>query len=304
MTSTTREIFDRFEVRKSKKEKAAFRQWLEPIVRQAGYEMTVEKCSFGGRNIVIGDPQSASVVFTAHYDTCAVMPFPNFITPKSMLIYLVYQLLLAAVMLLVPGIIVYPAAPLLGDWAGLVYLVLVYAFLGVMMFGPANRHTANDNTSGVTAVIDLMSAVPAQQRNKVAFILFDLEEAGLIGSSCYASAHKKAMKNKPVINFDCVSDGEYMLFVVRKKARPFAKLLERVYTSDPAVTVEVATKGTVYPSDQASFPCGVGVASLKKSKRLGILYMDRIHTPKDTVYREENIAYLVERSLRLIDEIG
>jgi hypothetical protein len=46
----------------------------------------------------------------------------------------------------------------------------------------------------------------------------------------------------------------------------------------------------------------VGVAALKKSKLLKILYMDRIHTKKDTVYREENIAYLKEGSIRLLKE--
>ena len=304
MTDATREIFDRFEIRKSRKQKAAFIDWLRPVVEKSGYAMILEKCSFGGRNIIIGNPDKAAVVFTAHYDTCAVMPFPNFITPKNMLIYLLYQLLLAAVILLLPGLLVWLAAPLLGSFSGLAYLVLVYVLLGLMMLGPANRRTANDNTSGVTTVIDLMNAMPEQLRDKAAFILFDLEEAGLIGSASYASRHKKEMANKLLINFDCVSDGEQLLFVVRKKARPFAKLLERVFTSDCRVCVQIATKGTVYPSDQANFPCGVGVAALKKSRRLGILYMDRIHTPKDTIYREENIAYLVEGSIRLMNEVG
>jgi hypothetical protein len=48
----------------------------------------VEKASFGGRNIVIGNPDTAKVLYTAHYDTCARLPFPNFITPKNIFIYL------------------------------------------------------------------------------------------------------------------------------------------------------------------------------------------------------------------------
>ena len=62
------------------------------------------------------------------------------------------------------------------------------------------------------------------------------------------------------------------------------------------MNVDVADKNVFYPSDQASFVNGVGVAALKKSKG-GILYMDRIHTGKDTVFEEKNIAYLVEHSI-------
>ena len=50
-------------------------------------------------------------------------------------------------------------------------------------------------------------------------------------------------------------------------------------------------------------PLGVGVAALKKSGKLGVLYMDRIHTKKDTIYMQENIDFLVEGSLRLIDTV-
>jgi len=80
LTSTTREILDNYQIRKTKKQKTAFMEWLEPIVQANGHEMQVEKGS-GARNIVIGDVESAKVIFAAHYDTCAVMPFPNFITP-------------------------------------------------------------------------------------------------------------------------------------------------------------------------------------------------------------------------------
>ena len=55
----------------------------------------------------------------------------------------------------------------------------------------------------------------------------------------------------------------------------------------------MASKGAIYPSDQANFDRGVGVAALKKTKS-GLLYMDRIHTERDTVYMEENMAYLTE----------
>ena len=174
-----------------------------------------------------------------------------------------------------------------------------------MMIGPANKHTANDNTSGVTTLLDLMMAMPAELRSEAAFIFFDLEEPGLLGSSGYASKHSKSMKDKWIVNFDCVSDGDTMLFAVSRKARGLVPSLEKVFVPNEHVpTVDIAAKGVFYPSDQANFPRGVGVAALKKTKNGNILYMNRIHTSKDTVYREENIAFLVDGAVRLTAELS
>lgn len=302
MTTTTKEIFDRFEVRKSKKQKTAFIEWLKPVAAESGYELRVEKGSIGARNIVIGDPQMAKVVFTAHYDTCAVLPFPNFITPKCVAIYVLYQLLLTLGMFA----IVFAAAFLGGLISDALILPAYYlALLGVMgalIFGPANQHTANDNTSGVTAVLDLMNAMPEELKEKAAFVLFDLEEAGLIGSASFVSKNKKVMKDKLLVNMDCVSDGETMLFCFRKKSKALVEQFRQAFPSDGRVESQFVTKGYVYPSDQANFPCGVGIAAMNKTKG-GMLYMNKIHTPRDTVYREENIAYLVDGCIRLTEKL-
>ena len=109
------------------------------------------------------------------------------------------------------------------------------------------------------------------------------------------------MKNTLLLNFDCVSDGENMLLVLRKNAKRYKQALEKAFASNENVSVEVADKGVFYPSDQMHFPCGVGVAALKKSRFMKLLYMDRIHTNKDTVYREENIEFLVDNSIELLN---
>ena len=48
---------------------------------------------------------------------------------------------------------------------------------------------------------------------------------------------------------------------------------------------------------------GVGVCALKKSKFFG-WYMDRIHTKKDTVLDEENIAMLRAGTVRLLQTMN
>lgn len=308
MTETTKEIFEKYQVRKTKKQKSAFIEYVTQIAERYGYEYKVEKASFGARNIVIGHPDTAKVLYTAHYDTCSRLPFPNFITPKNFLVYLLYQFLIvgaffacAFVLGLVIGLI-FSFAPINEDISYaivsflplVIYFVLLYLLLG----GPANKNTANDNTSGVTTILDIMTELPQDQKDKVAFVLFDLEELGLIGSSAFASKHKNVKKNTLVINFDCVSDGETMLFALKRTTKKYAQLLEKAFVSTPDITVDI-TQNAFYPSDNASFKGGIGVAALKKSKLFGTLYMDRIHTRKDIIYRKENIRFLTSGAIKL-----
>ena len=147
-----------------------------------------------------------------------------------------------------------------------------------------------------------MTALPADLRGEVAFVFFDLEEMGLFGSSGFASKHGDLRKNTLLVNFDCVSDGRTMLFALRKGAKPYADALAEAFPSSEDRPVEILSKGVFYPSDQANFTCGVGVASLKRTRR-GLLYMDRIHTKRDTVYEEDNIAYLTEGAVRLAEKL-
>ena len=308
MTQTTKEILEKYQVRKSKKQKTAFIEYVKQIAEDHGYDFTVEKGSFGTRNIVIGQPDRAKVLYTAHYDTCARLPFPNFITPKNFFIYLLYQFLIVGIFFALAFAVTFCVGLLLSFMPiadGIANLVIsflpsitCFAFLYLLLSGPANKHTANDNTSGVTTVLDIMQALPQDQKDKVAFVLFDLEEVGLFGSSSFASKHKAVKKNTLVVNFDCVSDGETMLFALKKTTANYADLLEKAFVSTPEVTAEI-TKKAFYPSDNASFKGGIGVAALKKSKRFGVLYMDRIHTKKDVIYREENIEFLTNGAVSL-----
>lgn len=299
MTETTKTIFEKYQVRKTKKQKTDFINYIKTIITQAGYEFNIEKGLFGARNIIIGNPDKAKVIYTAHYDTCAVLPFPNFITPKNFIIYFFYQMTLIlaiSIILFALMIILYllnvPYVPQILD-------IILWFFIAFLLFGPANKHTANDNTSGVTVILDTINAMPPDLCENVAFILFDLEEAGLWGSLSFRLRHNKMLKNKLVLNFDCVSDGNNILIAVKRKAKCYIPIIKEAFKSNNEFTVEVSSKGIFYPSDQALFHYGVAVAALKRTKLLNILYMNRIHTKHDTVYREENIEFLVKGAIKL-----
>ncbi len=302
MNSTTSLIFEKYQIRKTKKQKTAFINWMRDYSSSLGYNCTVEKASLGARNIVIGNPEAAKAVFTAHYDTCPVMPFPNFITPKCFTFYLLYQFFITFVILTVSFAASEIIRTYIYDIPALEF-IFIYGLLFLLMFGPANKHTANDNTSGVTTVIDIMTKLPEDCRDSVAFILFDMEEVGLIGSASYYKKHKKQMKKRLLINFDCVSDGKEIIVYAPKKASQFNNILSQAFVSENGITVQVLNKGVFYPSDQMNYPCGVGVAAFRKTKR-NLLYMDKIHTNKDCIYDEENISYLCNASIKLIRSLS
>lgn len=302
-----RVILERFEVRKSQKQKEAFRDYLCPLLRRYGYEPEVrlEKGLGRSRNIVVGDPETAKLIFTAHYDTCAVLPIPNFITPRNLLWYGLYQALLVLLMLAlcvaaeVAVLMLWPDAPFAAA-LGAVYLMLAFC-LWWMLDGKANRHTANDNTSGVVTLTEILLTLPEGMRNDICCIYFDNEEKGLLGSRALAKRCKHAQKRALVVNFDCVSDGDSLQFfpskAVKKEPETLA-LLEKCFVASGGKTSEVVRSFGLYPSDQACFARGVGVCALKKSKIFG-WYMDRIHTGRDRVFDERNIGLLREGALYL-----
>lgn len=296
MLARPMDVLTAFPVRKSKAQKQEFRDAVQSYVMGLGYPVTVEKGSFGARNVVIGDPETAKYLVTAHYDTCARLPIPNLITPCNFWPFLAYQLLVALLMLALPAV----PGVLIGWLAKsfsvgyLVWYACFWVVFALMLFGPANKHNANDNTSGVVTVLEIARTLPENQREKVCFVLFDLEEAGLIGSASYCKAHKKAVENQIVLNLDCVGDGDEIRMFPTKKLKKDRKKLTSLYKACGYFgkkNVLVHEKGfSVYPSDQANFPYGVGICALNKGK--AGLYLSRIHTPKDTILEETNINIL------------
>lgn len=296
MLTRPMDILTAFPVRKSKQQKQEFRDAVQSYLKQLGYSPTVEKGSLGCRNVVTGDPETAQYLITAHYDTCARLLIPNLITPCNFWAFIGYQLVMALLMLFVPAVPGTLAGLLVGsiDVGYYVWFLGVWAMIALVMIGPANKHNANDNTSGVVTLLEIARSLPESQRGKVCFVLFDLEEAGLIGSAAYRKAHKKASDSQLVLNLDCVGDGDHIRFFPTKKLKKDRKQLTSLYKACGYFgkkNVLVQEKGfSVYPSDQANFPYGVGICALRKKGKT--LYLSRIHTPKDTILEETNVNIL------------
>ena len=304
MLKSPMEILTQFPIRKTKIQKQAFLDAVTAYASGEGWRVTTEPGSFGLRNLVMGDPEGADFLITAHYDTCARMPIPNFITPCNLAPYLGYQLALYLGIALLAGI----AGGIIAFATGMdrlgKYLAAAFAlvFLLLLILGPANPSNANDNTSGVVTVLEILRSLPALHRHKVCFVLFDLEEAGLIGSYCYRKAHRAASSRQLVINLDCVGEGDTLRFFPTRALRKDVRRIRPLYGCCGyfgTKSLLVHDKGfSFYPSDQMNFPYGVGVAALKQGKKH--LYLDRIHTPRDTCLDETNVNILRAAIISLI----
>lgn len=308
MTTQSQKILSEMQVRKSRKQKAAFRAWLCGELEAAGYSPAVEE-SLAARNVVAGDPVTAKVLYTAHYDTQAVLPIPNFITPRNLGFYVMYQLVFCVLICLLVTV-VNVAVNLILDLPGWAiplpaYMTGIFCIWWILD-GPANRHTANDNTSGVVTLVETALALPPELREKVCFVFFDNEEKGMFGSAAFAKRHKAVKKNTLVINFDCVGDGDSIQFFPQKRLKKDAAALEHIeaaFRPSGDKDVHVVRGFGFYPSDNASFKRGAGVCALKHKPVIGY-YMDRIHTAKDTICDERIIELLRGGCLRLAEELA
>lgn len=296
MLETPMDVLTAFPVRKTKAQKQAFREAVQSYAKQLGYPCTAEAGSFGCKNLIIGDPEQANYLVTAHYDTCARLPIPNYLTPCDFLPLLFWQILLSVLIL--------AACIVLGGIIGLIMgsgtagvvcgYLLVWGILALMLVGPANPSNANDNTSGVVTLLEIAKSLPVNQRKHVCFVLFDLEEAGLIGSAAYRKAHKAQTDRQMVLNLDCVGDGDAILLFPTKQLKKDRKRLTSLYKACGYFgkkRILLREKGfSFYPSDQANFPVGVGICALRSRKKL--LYLGRIHTKNDTILEQTNVNLL------------
>lgn len=91
MNETSRRILDHFQVRKTKKQKEEFRKYIIHELNQYGYCPSIQHKGINN-NIIIGNIEKAKIFCTAHYDTQAVLPFPNLIVPNNLFGLILSQL--------------------------------------------------------------------------------------------------------------------------------------------------------------------------------------------------------------------
>lgn len=297
------EINDRYPIRRKADEKKSFYEYIcgEITNRSVKIEVLDQKHN----NIIIGDPSKAEILFTAHYDTPAASLVPNMMIPANKLIgtviNLIYPLLMALFSLFV-SVIITTIAGADQRWAAMIYMVLYFGLFYCTTRLLSNKHNKNDNTSGVAAVVSLANQVDDE---RVAFILFDNEEKGLLGSKAYYKANKCAMEDKIVINFDCIGNGDQIMFIAMKNAEKSASYstLKSIAVSNENFGVHhLSARKSSSNSDYKSFPSGIGVMAAKRNCLIGFV-TGRIHTHRDTVANTENIEFVVRMMAEFVKTI-
>lgn len=297
------QITELFPIRKSTAQKKAFRQWVMGEMTNMGYAARVEQSDKGRQqNIVIGDPDHAEVILTAHYDTPATVLLPELQIPRNFAVYLLWQIGMIGGMLLL-SLVCGAALGLLTQNGDVMIVTFFLVFVGLMwlqLYGFANPHNVNDNTSGVAALLETMALIPEEQRGKnpmegkVAFILFDNCEKGRKGSKAYARDHIEMQHTRLVVNLDSVGVGEHIIVSAPSLAvqLPQYSLLEKALTEQSELSAHfyssVTTRGS---SDFRSFKCGVGITCVRQVGGVGF-YLGDLHTPRDTQADQGNITCL------------
>lgn len=305
MLQNPMDVLKLYPIRKTQKQKTAFLLDVVQFAESLRYPVHVEKGSRGVRNIVIGDPRSAKYLVTAHYDTPASIGLPNFIVPNNPVLYFLIQILLVGILIGIAAGVGY-CVSLLVESVRLAFLAAYFAYIVLMvlmLIGPANPNNANDNTSGVVTVLEIAASLPENLRSRVAFVLFDLEEQGLVGSAIYKKMHNAQIQNQVVLNLDCVGDGDVIQMspVSRYRKNQLAmKSLESICGPVGKKKIQLRSKGfTGGNSDHKHFPNGVGFMAFRYKKGIG-LYCGRIHTWRDTILDKTNVNILRAAIISLI----
>ena len=298
-----------YPARKSAEEKENFRKYIVDSLAKKGIEVRIERTKDGKNdNIVIGNPENAKAFFTAHYDTPARSIFPNIMMPKSRVLFFAYQFVPIVFLLVVSFAFAYLVGTLIFNDTNVFLLSFLLAYYGIffgIMRAFKNKNNYNDNTSGVATVLSIIDGLTQDELQRVAFILFDNEEKGKKGSKAYFNDHKENMKEKFLINFDCVGNGDNVIFIAQKGAVDSEeyKSLENTFDKNSKFRLHfLSHKQADSNSDHKNFPKGVACVVCKKGNR-GLLYTPNIHTSKDIVANNENIGYLTKSTVAYISKI-
>ena len=303
-----------YPVRRKAQEKERFRIWLVATLREMGYSVALQSnesaLQTGGRvtNVVVGDPEKAKIIFTAHYDTPLREVLPPLICPTRPVTYVLYQALTPILALLVSFLVAFALtfpfnAPF---WTLPIFLVLLLGCLAYLKLGPSERNNVNDDTSGVVTLLEIAKNLTPRYRGNVCFVFFDCGAQAGQGAKAFRKKYP-ITREKSVIHLDCVGQGDEILFLPSKYSRWNTELLDFINESfadlekPESKTVFLKTDGLVYyPSDNRVFRYSTAVCAVKKVSGFG-----RCITPrKVSVLDEANINILSRGLCALVMRCG
>lgn len=305
--------------------KSKFRDFITNLSKSLGYESKVEDC-FLAKNVVVGDPKSAEIVLTAHYDTPPNMPFD--VIMKQIVGLGVGTAALTGVGMFFTEYAVNNCAPDMMDKMldvsrafSLIPQFATFGFAGLGAYsmgfaGGENKRNYDDNTSGVLTLISLMNyykTLPSEEKKKIAFVFFDNEEKGLIGSLCYRARHSldgafgkcKRVKDQNFINFDCVGVGKRVnLYYTGNDIKPLVHSLAESFESQDkdGYSLKLNKSNLNSMSDHVSF-MGTNGNVMVLCDDENDKVTNHIHSKKDTKLVLDNIGMVSDMAADTINKV-
>jgi len=223
-----------------------------------------------------------TVILCAHYDSASS---PLGLSGSPLRVMLILTLLFAGVTglarLTLPGL-------------GLaVFIVLFWVLLSMRNDSPG----ADDNASGVFAVIECLLHLSNIEGVNLVPVFFNYEEIGLVGSMVWV--HRALSQQRPgflgfkldpkrtfIINFDCVGRGRHLYVSGSRRLR------ERLLRTSWARAF-AARRGWLYPSDHLAFRPRWNAVSLYRADRFWLWDLGWVHSRLDRP-EQVRLDYLAE----------
>ncbi len=310
MSRYAEQIAREFPLRHKAQEKERFRTFLVGELRRMGYSAGLQSresmLSRGGSvtNVVAGDPETARVILVAHYDTGIREPLPPMICPTRPVTYALYQALTPTLALLLSLVLSFAVTmPLNMPTLTLpLFLLLIICGLLYLRFGPSETRNTDDNTSGVAALLETAAALTPRYRGQVAFAFLDCGMGGrMLGARAFRGAYP-SVKEKTVINVNCVAWGDELLILPSKYSRWNTEVLDAIndsFENTEEKTCFLKTEGLAYyPSDNRAFRYSVTICACEKLAGFGRCILPR--RAERGGADEENLRLLREGLCRLI----
>lgn len=298
-------IEQKFPVRRSDKQKSAFCEWAVFRAEKLGYTARVrgDGKKKEHKNIEIGDASRAKIIVSAHYDTPARSFFPNLMMPANPVLGIFYAVcavlpLIAVSLLAGFGVMRFFRTEEFNMQSSMTYRLYVvgiyaavyYTLFMIKMRGIPNPKNLNDNTSGVAAVFRLMELLPASARGEIAFLLFDNEEKGKLGSKAFSKENPAVKENTFLVNLDCVGNGDNLVMVTGKKTAesPLFPALQKALGAQGFPLTVLGYKEGKANSDHVNFDVSASVLACRRG-RIARFVTGRIHTSRDTEADANNV---------------
>ncbi|MCL2212653.1 MAG: M28 family metallopeptidase [Oscillospiraceae bacterium] len=312
-TTFAESLFAFHRTRMFRKEKDRFLSHCTAEFEKLGYENIAIKeakndLGMTSKNLMVGAPD-AEVLITAHYDTPGRNGFLMFLNP---LLGIFIGVHLSLLLVYAPIFAFQIFSPTFVESLLLNFVLLIIniacIFISIAIFASffiKNPNNYNDNTSGVIGVYKLAELIAdnPELKSRCAFVLFDHEELGLLGSRAFAKWRKKQHPDKfggLVINLDCVGTGNILTVMTKAKHDSWHKIAE--FMGNQGYDVKKIRGGLSATSDHAPFPNGISLLFQKRSL-LGPLYIPRIHSRKDKICDLDKIEGLCSSVLKYLEQI-